>query len=120
MPKGGKLKWKQQELLLLQLSLVSFFRCSLLGLVRGQRITVAKATTRSIVDPSIFTRLISIGGIMTTKHLMNDKETIRFFRAVINRNDIRIVERRKKKDRRIAFFSFIHSDRRFLPERRMS
>ena len=120
MPKGGKLKWKQQELLLLQLSLVSFFRCSLLGLVRGQRIALAKATTRSIVGPSIIARLISIGGIMTAKRLMNDEETIRFFKAVIKRNNFRIVERRKKKDRRIAFFSFICFDRRVIPDRRIS
>ena len=72
------------------------------------------------MDPSIIARFISIGGIMATKHLMNDEEIIRFFRALINRKNIRIVERRKKKDRRIAFFSFVRSDRRFLSERRMS
>ncbi len=57
---------------------------------------------------------------MANKHLMNDEETIRFFRAVINRKGIRIVERRKKKDRRVAFFSFLRSDRRVLPERRIA
>ena len=55
---------------------------------------------------------------MTSKPLMNDEETIRFFRAAIKRNNFKMAERRKNKDRRTAFFSYVPFDRRVLPERR--
>lgn len=51
----------------------------------------------------------------------NDNECIRFFRAILRRKELRIIEeKRKGKDRRKSFFNFMLFDRRFLSDRRVA
>ena len=58
---------------------------------------------------------------MTNVIYLNEKsqdpdEVVKFFRAIIRRNSLRV--ERRKKDRRKAFFSFILGDRRTQGDRR--
>ena len=53
-----------------------------------------------------------------TEKPVKDDELIRYYRAILRRKNLRIIEQKRKINRRISFFSFMFNDRRFIVDRR--